>query len=264
MLRTTMRGLVTNRLFTLGIMVCVGFPICGQSPQSQPVELDKLSKQVDQMVKRIVNWGEPMNSSGAKAELRETKRGEREGKLFVAYELYVTGAPRDKFYTLFQFPITSAEPMVALRDVSFETDGRLCLKKGKDCSNPVQLAFLPGKGEPFRFVVMSKDGKTRAAAMIVPDPIVGTDQGCRVEVIRVTPKFEGALFLGKGFRPGEEIKFSSNSAGEILEGTTRKVDSNGEFVQVLAPFVKGKDKGTDEVTFKASTCAPVVKYDWGT
>ncbi len=226
-------------------------------------EVKPLPKDMKSSTASIVNWEEKLNSRGAKAELREVKRGEKDGKLIVAYEFYVTGTPTDQSYAIFQLPITQTEPTVVLPQVFLSKDGKVCVTNVAGCPTPVQLGFLPGKGEPFRFVLISKNGKTKAAVMIVPNPILATDQGCSVEVIRGTAKFEAAIIRGKGFKPNDEIKLTSNSAGEMLE-LTQKVDSNGEFILVLAPFVKGKDKGSDEVTFKAAGCAPTVAYKWGT
>ena len=247
-----------TRLLTVGIMLCVGLAMCGQN---QPANMDKLPPQFDKKVKELVNWGEPISTRGAKLEIREAKRGEKDGNLLITYDFYVTGARSEPAYALFQYPITVAEPMVALPEVSFDGTGRLCVKKGKECSNPVQFTFLPEKAEPFRFLLVSKNGKTTIAALIVPNPIIGTDQGCSVEAVRVTPNFDIALLRGKGFKPGEEPAYESNSAGEPLHGTV-KIDKAGEFTLVLFPAVTGKAEGSDTVTVKSALCNPSVSFNW--
>lgn len=246
------------RVFTMGIMLCVGLAICGQN---QPANMDKLPPQLDKKVKELVNWGEPISTRGAKLEIREAKRGEKDGKLLIAYDFYVTGAPSGQLYTLFQYPITIPEPAVLLHEVSFDATGRLCVKKGKECSQPVQINFLPEKAEPFRFLLLSKNGKTSIAALIVPNAIIGTDQGCSVEAMRVTPDFDVALLRGRGFKPGEEPAYESNSAGEQLHGTV-KIDKAGEFTLVLFPVVTGKAEGSDAVTVKTALCNPSVSFNW--
>lgn len=258
-----MRARIVNavsvtRLLTAGIMLSVGLTMCGQN---QPANMDKLPPQFDKKVKELVNWGEPISTRGAKLEIREAKRGEKDGKLLIAYDFYVTGARSEPAYALFQYPITVAEPMVALPEVSFDGTGRLCVKKGKECSNPVQIAFVPEKAEPFRFLLVSKNRKTAIAALIVPNPIIGTDQGCSVEAVRVTPNFDIALLRGKGFKPGEELAYESNSAGEPLHGTV-KIDKAGEFTLVLFPAVIGKAEGSDAVTVKSALCNPSVSFNW--
>ena len=246
------------RVLTVGIMLCVGLAIFGQN---QPATMDKLPAQLNKKVNEIVNWGERISTRGAKVEVREAKRGEKDGKLLVTYDFYVTGAPSGQSYVLFQYPITVAEPVVLLPEISFDGTGRLCVKKGKECSPPVQISFLPEKAEPFRFLLMSKNGKTSIAALIVPNPIIGTDQGCSVEAVRVTPNFDVALLRGKGFKPGEEPAYESNSAGEQLHGTVN-IDKAGEFTLVLFPAVNGKAEGSDTVTIKSALCNPSVSFNW--
>ena len=99
--------------------------------------------------------------------------------------------------------------------------------------------------------------------MVVPDPIIATDQGCSLEAVRATVKFEAAVLRGKGFKPSEKLTYKSNSAGEILEGSG-VANEKGELTFLLLPSVVGKDSGTDEVTLSGSACAPTVKYEWGT
>jgi len=246
------------RALTVGIMLGVGLAVCGQN---QPATIDKLPPQFDKKVKLIVNWGEPISTRGAKLEVREAKRGEKDGQLLITDDLYVTGAPSGQTYALFQYPITVPEPVMVLPEVYFDDTSKLCVKKGKVCSPPVQISFLPEKAEPFRFLLMSKNGKTSVAALVVPSPIIGTDQGCSVEAVRVTPNFDIALLRGKGFKPGEEPAYDSNSAGEQLHGTV-KIDKAGEFILVLFPAVTGKDEGSDTVTVKSALCNPSVSFDW--
>lgn len=246
------------RVLAVGIMLCVGLAICGQN---QPATMDKLPPQFDKKVKEIVNWGEPISTRGAKLEVREAKRGEKDGQLLITDDLYVTGAPSGQSYSLFQYPITAPEPVVVLPEVSFDATGSLCVKKAEECSPAVRLSFLPEKGEPFRLLLVSKNGETSIATLIVPNPIIGTDQGCSVEAVRVTPNFDVALLRGKGFKPGEEPAYESNSAGEQLHGKV-KIDKAGEFILVLFPAVTGKDEGSDTVMVKSALCNPSVSFNW--
>ncbi len=93
---------------------------------------------------------------------------------------------------------------MSARDLYIADDGRLCAVKGQchdDEGYYVQLEFLSAKAEPHRMLLLSKNGKYKVAIMVIPNPIVGTDQGCSVEVIRATAKFEAAILRGKGFSP---------------------------------------------------------------
>jgi hypothetical protein len=197
-----------------------------------------------------------------KAELREVNRGQQEGKLMVAYAIYVTGAPRKQSYGLFEWALTQSDMQAVSRELYLADDGRLCTTSDPQCAMPVILAFKPAKGEPFRLALISKDGKSTIALLAVPDPITGADQGCKVEAMRVTARFEGALLRGQGFKPNEEISYTSNSAGEVLEDKI-KADSTGSFRFVMAPYVKGKDSGTDALEFRGAACSPKVSFEWG-
>jgi len=243
-----------KRLVTVVVLLCA---VCLAKDPKYPV------KEIDKLVNGIVSWGGKLNSPGTKAELREVGRQVQRGRILVTYDVYVTGAPRDQTYAVYQWPITMPEPQVVLPAVSIAKDGQVCFQVTPACVGPIQFGHLPGKGEPFRVLFISRDGQYRVTALVVPDPITSADQGCSLEVVRVTPKFEAALVRGKGFKPNENVAFTSNSAGERLD-LTATADANGNFDVVLAPFVKHKDTGVDTVNFKASACAPAISFKWGT
>jgi hypothetical protein len=133
------------------MMLTVALALFGQNSQNRPPTLDNLPKQFDIKVKQIVNWGEAISTRGARLEFREAQRGEKDGKLAITYDFYVTGAPSNPSYALYQYPITYDEPQLVLPEVSFDRTGRLCAKIGKDCSVPVRLVFVPKKRSPSVF-----------------------------------------------------------------------------------------------------------------
>jgi hypothetical protein len=231
------------------------------SAEGSPAD-DEMSPDIQKRIQLIDQWVALGSTPGSSAEMREANRGQQNGKLVVAYDVYVTGASSKHPYSLLQWPVTEQEPRVIMAEVFLAADGRVCGTKQSGCRPPIQLGFMPAKGEPFRLLLISKDGKTRVAAFVVPDPIVGVDQGCSVEAVRATGKFEAALIRGRGFKPNEKINYVSNSAGEIVEGTVA-ANAKGEASFALAPFVKSKDRGTDQVTLKSTDCAPSVTFDWG-
>src|SRR5437899_8639595 len=61
------------------------------------------------MVKAHRGWGPGLNAPGAALTLEETSH---EGGV-VVYTLYASGLPRDRIYTLIQWPVTSLKPVVA-------------------------------------------------------------------------------------------------------------------------------------------------------
>ena len=241
-----------NRI--LALLVLLSSMLAGQD--------QKASEVAQKQVNGIVNWNDEMNSPGARMELRELTRGEKDGGLLVFYDIIVTGTPRDQSYALFYWPITRAEADVVAPKVWIGAEG-VCAVRDQCKGSLIRLSFNTAKAEPHRVMLVSKDGKHHVVGMVIPDPINATDQGCSLEVVRLGPKFELALIRGKGFKPKEQVKFVSNSAGEQIDGI-RDVNDDGTLRLVLAPFVKGKDTGTDEVTVKGSNCSPVISYKWGT
>jgi hypothetical protein len=245
-------------------LVAVMFLVCLCCPAQ-----DKKDKKPDfiKLVKTILNWGEGgVNTPGAKFELRPGEPIKKNGVVYEIFVPYASGLPTDQSYAIFQWPINQDEPSISYPKVYIAPDGRLCLQAGKcrdDIGPYVQLGFLPASGEPFRMLIVSEDGKSKVALLLIPRPITGADAACHVDVIRARAKFEVALIRGRGFRPNERIEYTSNSAGEVIHSPAN-VDANGSFNLVMAPFVKGKDQGVDEITFKGEGCAPKVSYHWGT
>jgi hypothetical protein len=228
-----------------------------------PLDPNKLSPEMEKRLQLVANWGDALSTPGTKAEMREADRSQRNGKLMVSYDIYATGASDKQSYSLMQWAINEPEPHMVLKEGFLASDGRLCGTKEKGCKVPIRLGFLPAKAEPFRVLLISKDGKTRMAVMVVPDPIIVEDKGCSLEAVRATTKFEAAIIRGKGFRPNEKVPYQSNSAGELLEGA-ETASEKGEVKFFILPSVIGKEKGVDEVTLRGSECTPKVAYKWGT
>jgi hypothetical protein len=240
------------RLGLLTVIVC--FCCEGQDKN----ELSKL-------VNSVSGWGEELNSPPAiKFEAHLMTKQVRNGADYGLYDFYLTGAPADQTYTIFQWPLGKAQPETVM-PAYVSDNGRLCMHAigCHDTSGPyVMLAFLSFPGLPHRIGIASEDKKYKAALTIIPDPIVGEDKGCRVEVIRAREDFSLAVLRGRGFQPNDEIHYTSDSAGEKLKGSFR-ANALGQFVTGFGPGVKGKLKGTDTINFKAPGCAPSVSYHWG-
>lgn len=242
----------TNRLVLLAMVVCFS---CQAQDQN---ELGKL-------VKSVSGWGEELNSSASiRLEAHLMTKQARNGADYGFYDFYLTGAPADQTYTIFQWPLDKSQPEKVM-PTYISGKGRLCMHAEgcHDSSGPyVLLALLSFPGLPHRIGIASEDKKYKAVVMVVPDPILAKDKGCSVEVVRVREDFSLALFRAKGFQPDEEIKYTSNSEEEEIKGSL-KADSQGAFSITIGPVAKGKTKGTDKVDFKASGCSPSVSYHWG-
>jgi hypothetical protein len=220
--------------------------------------------EVNKLVTSISDWGEGLNSPGTKLEAHLMTKQARNGADYGFYDFYLTGASSEQIYTIFQWPLGDAAPKTVM-PAFVSANGRLCMREGEchDTAGPyVMLAFLAFPGLPHRIGIASSDKKYNADVTIIPNPVIGEDKGCSVEVIRAREDFSLAVIRGKGFQPDAEIKLTSNSKGEKLK-VSIKVDASGAFIRGLGPGVKGKERGTDELVFKASSCSPTVSFHWG-
>jgi len=216
------------------------------------------------------DWlGGKLSTPGTTGELHEVARSRQTGQLGVRYNIVVKGAPNDQLYTLYSWPINAREPFEQVKGLSIAPNGLVvcagktpdqCVGDKKD--DPVDFVLSPAKGEVFRMALASADGETKVFFGAVPDPIIERDKSCSLEIIRLMPKFELILMHGKGFRPDEDLLFSSKSYDESHEKQA-KADSDGAYVLALMPFVKDKQNGKTTLSLKSEACAPVVSFEWG-
>jgi hypothetical protein len=211
-----------------------------------------------------------ISTPGTSAEVREIERERGNGGLRIDYHIFVKGAPKDELYDVQLWSISAKEPSLVLSGVSIAPDGLLICAgrkpgqcRGEKLDDDIALTVLnPGKGEPFRWALVSFDNKTKVFFGAVPDAISAKDKGCVLEVIRLLPKFELAMIRARGYRPDEELQFSSKSYDEAHEIQARS-DADGEYVGAMLPNVKDKDFGKTEVTLKGAGCAPKLSFEWG-
>jgi hypothetical protein len=216
-----------------------------------------------------------MTTPGMSAQLREISRANVKGKLEVQYHIFVTGAPKDQNYTLVDWPPNYPDPSPSIAGLSILEDGLVvCAGRATDqCSHPdkpekkdapVKLVFYPLDGEIYRLALVSQDQNAKIFFAAIPAPIQATNNGCTLEVISLRLKNELVLIRGKGFQPNEPVAFQSKSdeQTQTREGPD-KADANGEYQIPMAPFVKGKDRGTTEINLHGAKCAPALTFKWG-
>jgi len=241
----------TRRLVLLALLVC----FCCKAQDK-----NELGKEM----RSVSGWGNELNSSAEiKLDAHLMTTQVRNGANYGFYDFYLTGAPADQTYTIFQWPLGKPQPEKVM-PAYISDNGRLCMH-ATGChatEGPyVMLALLSFPGLPHRIGIASEDKKFKAVVLVVPDPIIATDKGCSVEVIRVREDFSFTVVRGKGFQPNDEISYTSNSEGEEIKGSL-KADEFGQFSFGLGPGVKGKTKGTAKIDFKAPGCAPSVSFHW--
>lgn len=221
-----------------------------------------------QISKALINghvaWRSKLSSEGVSIRAKEV---ERRGS-FVKYYLLVTGLPTDELYSVMSWPVGQQKPATIMKGVSIGKDGILICagRTPEQCGNPsakddpIDFAFNPAKGEPYRLAVVS--GEHRAAIVIVPDPIVGKDKDCSLSTERLLPHFELAYFTGSGFPPNSEATFEGESYGE-KHPIKANADSAGNLQFALMPGVSGHPKGTTTVKGMGMQCSPSLQFEWG-
>ncbi len=240
------------------------------APQKQATSPQSLTREqaLNYFAQATIGW-ENANTPGMRAEMISLSRGTENGKPVAGYKIKVTGAPPLKKYSLEIWPITYANPGTVMEGLMIDAQGRVgCPAHSPDsCSrsfdgSEISLKYSPTKGEIYRNALISTDKKTRVFFSVVPEPIIGREGVCSLEVLRLQPAFELALIHGRGFQPGEAVAFHSQSFQEVHD-VQAKADQHGQFWVPFTPYIEGKTNGTTSVTGKSATCAPTVSFNWG-
>lgn len=247
-------------------------PKSQSTPQAQPAQAQDQDALIESAVTKTaeatIAW-DTRSTPGAKAEVLLIKREQSNGQPLVQYRLKISGAPRNKLYSLIAWPITTALPGTIMEGLAIAADGTVgcppdsnhsCAQRFKGAE--LRLTYTPGIGEIFRHALVSEDHQTRIFFSIVPAPMIEKDRACSLEVIRLSPRFELAVIRGKGFTPGEPLAFHTQSYQEGHDSQP-KVDTNGEFWAMLTPFVRSRTMGTTEVSVRGQSCAPKLSFEWG-
>jgi hypothetical protein len=215
-----------------------------------------------------IDW-DSSTVTGAKVEVLLLKKDQADGKAVMQYHVKVSGVPKNKFYSLLAWPITIARPVTMMDGLVIAADGtvgcppdstKTCGQRMKGAE--LKLTYTPGIGEIYRHALVSEDKNSRVFFSVVPAPMIEHDKACSLEVVRLSPRFELALIRGKGFTPGDQLAFHTESYQEVHD-MQPKVNTQGEFWATLSPFVKGRTMGTTQVTVKSKSCSPALAFEWG-
>jgi hypothetical protein len=240
-------------------------PPASAAAQSQSPSDEELMAKTAQAT---INW-DKSTSPGIKTQILLIKKDQTNGKPFMQYRLKISGAPKNKLYNLIAWPIMVAQPATIMEGLAIAADGtvgcppnsnRSCAQRFKGAE--LKLTYTPGIGEIYRHALISEDHSTRIFFSVVPAPMVEQDKACSLEIVRLSPRFELALIRGKGFTPGEQISFHTQSNQEVHDSQPT-VNPQGEFWATLSPFVKGRTMGTTQVAVKGKSCAPTLSFEWG-
>ena len=185
----------------------------------------------------------------------------------VTYELYATGLPTDRTFTIFEVKISGQSNKI-LDGVTLDSNGRaICAGRkgtstGSGPNSPVDLIFFAGKAESKRLALVSDDGQFKGFVAVVPFPNATTDKGCRLESIIGTPKGELTYIQGSGFEPNEELTTDGESYGEKNHAVV-KAEADGSYFATLLPNILGKASGITTFEVKSKNCDPKLAFSWG-
>ena len=269
---------IMRHSFVLIAILGVCFAAAGQAAKQQPKPSATATPAQPQppsdeelmakAAEATINW-DSSTTKGAHVDVLLIKKDQAQGKPLMQYHLKVSGAPKNKLYNLIAWPIMVAQPATIMEGLAIAADGtvgcppnsdRSCAQRFKGAE--LKLTYTPGIGEIYRHALISEDHATRIFFSIVPAPMVEQDKGCSLEIVRLSPRFELALIRGKGFTPGEQISFHTQSYQENHD-LQPKVNPQGEFWATLSPFVKGRTMGTTQVVVKSKSCSPALSFEWG-
>jgi hypothetical protein len=268
-----------RHFFVLIAILAVCFVAAGQATKQQPqakppatAPAQQQGSSDEELLKKTaqatIDW-DSASTKGAKVDVQLIRKDQADGKPLMQYRIRVSGAPKNKLYTLMAWPITIPQPAPMMDGLAIANDGtvgcppnstRNCAQKMKGAE--LKLTYTPGIGEIYRHALISEDHTARIFFSIVPAPMIEHDKACSLEIVRLSPRFELALIRGKGFTPGDALNFHTASYQEVHDSQV-KANPQGEFWATLTPYVKGRTMGTMDVSVKSNSCAPALAFEWG-
>lgn len=281
MLQVIMRNLIVFMAFLGACLLAAGQAAqVRQQPKGQPAAQTPppakpapdsdaaLQAQLTKTAAATIEW-DNSTTAGAKAEVQLIKKDQSNGKPVMQYRVKVSGAPKNKLYSLIAWPIMLPEPATMMEGLAIAADGTVgCPPDSKrNCAQRIKgaelkLTYSPGLGEIFRHALISEDHQSRIFFSIVPAPMVQSDKSCSLELLELKPGFGLAVVRGKGFQPGENLAFHTQSYQEVHDSQPT-VNPQGEFWAMLSPWVRGRTTGTTEIRVRGQNCAPTLSFEWG-
>jgi hypothetical protein len=194
--------------------------------------------------------------------------GELKGTPF--YKCTLSNFPLVKNQKFTFYSVNAVKNIAKIADVYVSKDQKAFIKMpGKKAADvPFEKNILtmcdPLPGETFDYILLSTDGKIRAATHIVPRPI--ESHGPSGQTIKLELKSnDGSLFylIGENFKPLESLNFTSYSEGEKITHQF-EADKNGNFLMSIDPRVIGKKNGKAGICIESSDSSPLIlRFVWG-
>lgn len=127
---------------------------------------------------------------------------------------------------------------------------------------PIEITTTAAKGEAIRVALVASDRKHGAAVSLVPFPIEGDNQGCKIQVLLGSKDAELVLVEGDGFAHDATFTVGTESWNE-KHPLNVTITPQGHFAAALTPWIPGHDSGDTVVYYQSSTCTPTVSFHWG-
>jgi hypothetical protein len=260
------------RRFWALLIVCIFPCACGFSQQDSTKTMQILKEwSTLQSV-----WGVPSAQpiSGSSLELIEKSREKSpDGTTIIHYNFKAKGLPENATYVMEYWPMGG--PSYPFQKIAAGTKispkGLVVCSPEMSCGDknqpeyPLEVA-IPAtvRGDTHRFVLTSENNHNIwVTGIATPFPIRALNEGCQLEIVRMTLNGEMLILSGSGFPAKRDITFQGNSAGENHTQTVQ-TDANGHFQTSELPFVTGKDSGTLEVRVtQGADCHPSIAVEWG-
>lgn len=209
-------------------------------------------------------WGEKFNTASAKLALKEIERRHINGRTVVTYNLFASGLPHDASYVLWTRLVGRAPQPAA--EAFLNGDGKvvshLAVPERHIEEDPVNLKVFAGKGEPKQFALISKDGRFRVFAEVIPFPMEVFDGPCNLFAVMASENYFTVSIHVTGLQPYEDLKLVSQSDGEQMQNSA-KASGLGTYDSALFPAVKGKRSGRARFGVSAKSCSVAIELPWG-
>jgi hypothetical protein len=257
------------------------------TPEEQTEQkAQQMRMQLTRIASAQANWGPAISAPGMSLELKETGRKQAPTGTELTYQLTGKGFTPDMQLTLVRWPLN--QPVIkVISGIAVSTDGTaVCATPAPSLATPTTPAsttdpnpapsctknIAPGtpititttaaKGEAIRVALVTADRKHGAAVSLVPFPIEGESNGCKISVIRGSKDAELVLVEGNGFKKDATYTLGTESYGEKHPLSTT-INPQGHFASALTPWVPGHDNGDTVVYYQSNTCSPTVSLHWG-
>lgn len=227
------------------------------------------------------NWGPAESAPGMSLQLKEMSRAKTATGTEITYQLTGKGFTPDMRFTLVRWPLNQNITQVMSGIVIDATGTAVCgagapalqtapveAAQVPSCTKtikpgtPIQITTTAAKGEAVRVALAAADHQHGAAVSLVPFPIEGENQGCKLQVLLGSKDAELVLVEGDGFKQDATYTLGTESWNE-KHPLAVKINPQGHFVAALTPWAPNHDIGDTVVYYQSSTCTPTVSFHWG-